>query len=315
MSFPLRVAVLTLAALAVNGLVTAYIVPLMFPARRIRGAQRRAQSAFLTAVMPGAAAVGGMLIALASTVLFESRGVDDERFGMLVYTMAVVGAALLLLAFSRALLLWRGTRQLKRAWIDPSQQIVLPGVWIPTYRIESDFPVVAILGIWSPVLVIASQVLDACTPEELAAIAAHERAHLESRDNLRRLLLAVLPMGFDWRLTRPQGTAAAWHVLAEEAADDRATHGQDHARLVLAEALLRVARLARHRQLDAAFLASALYEGDGLEQRVLRLLAPREPEPVEMPYWICGLALAAIAVALFCGGFQTMMEVAVTWLP
>jgi beta-lactamase regulating signal transducer with metallopeptidase domain len=314
MTFPVRVAVLTLAALAVNGLATAYVIPLMFPSRRIRGTQRRAQSAFLTALMPGAAAVGGMTIAFFSQVLFEPR-TGEERFGVMVLAMAVVGAALLLMSICRTALLWRGTRILKREWIKHAEPISLPGVQIPVYRIQAPFPVVAIIGVWSPVLVVASQVLEACTSDELSAIAAHERAHIEAKDNFRRLLLAVLPMGFEWRLSRPQGAAAVWHASAEEAADDRATRGEERARLVLAEALLRVARLARHNQLDPTFLASALYEGDGIEQRVLRLLAPREPEPSETPYWICGLAIAAITVALFCGGFQSMMEVAVTWLP
>ena len=42
-------------------------------------------------------------------------------------------------------------------------------------------------------LFVASQVVEACSPEELAAIVAHESAHVRSRDNLVRLLFQLTP--------------------------------------------------------------------------------------------------------------------------
>ena len=61
--------------------------------------------------------------------------------------------------------------------------------WIRrAWIIRRRFPVVAVVGIVRPQLFVATQVADECTGRELAAIAAHEAAHVESRDNLIRLL-------------------------------------------------------------------------------------------------------------------------------
>jgi Zn-dependent protease with chaperone function len=130
------------------------------------------------------------------------------------------------------------------------------------------------------------------TAEQLAAAILHERAHAAAFDNLKRLLLAFTP----GMIPGIHGFAALerqWARYTELAADDDAVAGDPHRALALASALVRVARLG----VMPAPLASSLLDGDGLTERVERLLHPVPYSPS------CrGLtpALAAAGAAAVC---------------
>jgi beta-lactamase regulating signal transducer with metallopeptidase domain len=162
--------------------------------------------------------------------------------------------------------------------------------------------------------VIARSVLEACTPAQVRAIVAHERHHVDRRDNLCRALLSAAPDPIAW-LPWSSRLLAAWHDASEDAADDAAELSGSDGRLHLAEALLRVARLAPETPWDASLPASALYRGDGLDRRVRRLVAPRQARETASAAWLPA-ALACGAAALF--GVETvhrLIETAVTRLP
>src|SRR6185437_807949 len=96
------------------------------------------------------------------------------------------------------------------------------------------------------------------------------RAHAESLDNLKRLLLCaapgILPFAAGFRAIERE-----WAKLAEWAADDRAAQGDAGQSLTLAEALVRMARigsLSRCSPLVSPF-ASATSD---VAERVNRLL-------------------------------------------
>ena len=134
---------------------------------------------------------------------------------------------------------------------------------------------------WSPSLVwyghglVAKQVTAECTPRELAAIAAHESAHVHAQDNLLRLLFRLTPgAGMAARLAHP--IERAWIVAAEEAADERAQSRDGGVQL--ASALTKVARLAAESEPEA-LAVSTLIRGDNLSHRVRRLLeSPAEAQ-------------------------------------
>ena len=77
----------------------------------------------------------------------------------------------------------------------------MPGLDVPAERIDSPFPIVALVGVLRPRLFVAATVLDSCTRQELQTVIAHEMAHARTLDNLRRLLLIAVPDPLAWLLT------------------------------------------------------------------------------------------------------------------
>jgi beta-lactamase regulating signal transducer with metallopeptidase domain len=118
----------------------------------------------------------------------------------------------------------------------------------------------------------------------------HERAHVASRDNLKRLVLRGCP-----RLPFSSLLDTAWSMAAEEAADARAAGDDPGRRLDLAHALIRLARLAPVSNLPAG--VSAFYPGGSVENRVRLLLDP----PVQTESTNGCLLIGAVAAVLAAG--------------
>jgi len=88
-------------------------------------------------------------------------------------------------------------------------------------------------------------------------------------------VLALLPAG--------KRLLEAWTQATEEAADAAAAGGDVRRAVTLAEALLKVARMAPERH-DGPLPALALHNGEALARRVERLLdAPPAPAPARGP--------------------------------
>jgi Zn-dependent protease with chaperone function len=117
------------------------------------------------------------------------------------------------------------------------------GIGVPAFRIDAPQAVMALAGILRPRLLVTRGLIDALTPEELAAAIAHEVGHHRAWDNLKRLAMLGAPDVLRW-------TPAAhrlehqWAAAAEHIADAAAAHASGgSARLALASALVKVARL------------------------------------------------------------------------
>ena len=91
----------------------------------------------------------------------------------------------------------------------------------------------------------------------------------------------------------------------------------DAHRLLLAHALIRVARLAKSSASPAVhdLPASALYRGENLDARIRRLLAPPVPAATIRKSTRYVAAFAAIGSLLGLGVIQDLLEAAVTFLP
>src|SRR5262249_32134209 len=181
---------------------------------------------------------------------------------------------------------------------------------------STSFPIVALLSFFRPRLVIARSVLAACSAPELRAIVAHELGHLVRRDNLVRAVLALSPDVLVW-FPLSKRLALAWHDAAAEAADANAGILGEDGRLSLAEALIRVARLAPPGSKAVMVPMSALYRGENLDQRVRRLLGPPAAAPVPLSAaWRATMTTAFIAsAALALHAIHELLEAAVTFLP
>jgi bla regulator protein blaR1 len=258
----------------------------------------RARLLFALRLLPAAlGAIAALALASAAWLRFEPRH-TSETPGVLLTTVSGAGLTLILLALLRGVRAWRAGRALERQWTADGTPVQVPGVALPTYRIVHPWPVVCVVGTLRPRLFVAEKVLDACTPDELASVLAHEAGHVTARDNLKRLAAKFLPDVMPWI---PAGRALdkAWESAAEAAADARAAAARPGGSLDLAAALLRVARLAT----AGAWVpvpARALFDGASVGPRVERLLSDEADAPStarQLAVWGCVLAVPAALLA------------------
>jgi Zn-dependent protease with chaperone function len=293
------------ALLAVNACASA-LVALAWRAVRGRAslmrADARARLLFALRILPPALAAAFVFaLVVPSYVLMEPTH-TEEVVGLKLLLFASASAAGVMLALWRVAGTWRATRKFEREWMSRAEPVEVGGLPTPAYRIRHRFPVIAVVGVLRPRLFIASQVFDELTPEELSAALAHERGHVEARDNLKRALLRA---GEDALLVAPLGRALAraWRKDSEMAADEFAASESQGAALNLASAIVKISRMipagARPTLPAGAHLIGD--DEDGLSTRVRHLLklasagvrararAPRRP----LLAWTFRLALVA----------------------
>lgn len=318
--------VVALAAFAATGIVGALVTgALWMDARRTPEAMpawRRARGLLLLRLLPAAAGlawVGGLLVPAFSA--FEPRE-TDEAVGFVFLALSVAGAVGIVASIGRAVALAISTRRVAHSWMRAGCRIHLDAIRVPTFRIETDFPVVSVVGVLRPRLFVSGRVLDGCSANELSAILAHERAHLHAWDNLKRLVVRCCPDMLAWmRLGRT--LEDEWSAAAEEAADERAAARRGVARVDVAAALIKVARLTPSGVVLAAPV-SAFYRGENIERRVRRLVAA-SPSTTRRPLWLVlawcalvapvGAAIAAQWYSTLLPNIHALVELAVTHLP
>jgi beta-lactamase regulating signal transducer with metallopeptidase domain len=260
--------------------------------RRGRVRARLLLASRLVPLATGSIAALGLGIAF---LRYEPHNTSEEP-GVLLWLTAGTTLVLMLMAVRRvAASAWQ-TRQRHRLLNRCGVRIVVPRFPIPVWRVHTDFPVAAVSGVFRPRLILSSRVLDECSPEELVVVLRHERAHVRGRHNLLRGCLLGLP---DVLSLTPDagGLARAWYDAVEEAADDDAVGNDTEARLTLADALVRVARMATAPP-PPWMPALALFDGDNLDARVRRLVEPESPalaRPTRQR--VVGVAIGALLAA------------------
>ena len=166
------------------------------------------------------------------------------------------------------------------ARIDPALLRIVSGLPVPAFT----------AGFLRPRIYVAEALSERLAPEELAAVVAHEGAHVARRDPLRLTSLRALAHTLFW-IPALRRLAEDMTDQAELAADDAAAGDRP---LVLASAILRVAHWpaapSAHR------LAVGFAADDLLERRVRRLAG--EDSPVRSHVTRRSLAGAAAALAI-----------------
>jgi hypothetical protein len=313
-TFGFKLFVVTFAAFAAEGLVVALAALWLERRPRPAAPAMRAGKLFATRLVPTASAVLMAGLTATSFLIFEPHH-TSARTGSILLALAFAGAGVFIAGVMRAYRLWRISRRTWTCWIESGVPVDVPLPGIPAYAVESEFPIVAVAGIFRPKLVIANSVLEACTSEELYAILQHERAHMTRADNLRRGAMAAAPDFTPWagasrRLYRE------WNAAAELAADDTVFKLGEQVRVNLAQALIRVARLSPRPTCSGEMPSSALYRGEDIETRVRRLVRPAEG--LDLPKFrgrFAMLLYVAILSAMMLGVVQQLIEIAATRLP
>lgn len=236
--------------------------------------------------------------------IFEPFGLN-ETMGPVLALLAALALLQFAVAAGTSLYSLILTARIERQWLRVATPLAVDRS-MAAFTIESASPIVALVGVWAPKLLAARSVVDACSAEEIARIAGHERGHLESRDNLKRWLMASLPDALRWTPVH-HDIVAAWHHASEDAADDATTGKDAVARADLAALLLKVARLAPHPIWQSA-VVSPFVERDGLERRVRRLIQPdvEPPAPLAIVPMIAVSLIVAAGIAVLLS--PAMME-------
>jgi bla regulator protein blaR1 len=312
MTFGMRLVVMALAAFAAGGFVGALATWIV--SRRRPRVMSEERTAFVLRLLPVIAATVAASLTVLSFVLFEQRG--GETTGISLPILAILTVGLFVGAAIRAWRLHHRTSRVVGSWLATAEVVTLPGARTRILAISSNFPIVAVVGLVRQRMIIARSVLDACSPDELRAILAHEQAHLDRHDNLRRAILTMAPDILSW-LPISSRMLEAWHDACEGAADDASRRLGEHGRVLLAQALIRVARLASMSTSPTVhdLPASALYRGEDLDVRIRRLLAPPSPPAAGRTTSHYFAMLAVVGAMLGLGLIQDVLEAAVTFLP
>jgi len=286
MSSGVLLALVLLAAFAVFNLVLSAVSALWW---RAAASRVRASRDFLALRLLPAA--GALLLALTVVLpAFLAYEPHDEReaAGPLLWALAVSALICIDQGVRRAIRACRAARALLARCPNGVAYEAGPGQRVQL--LDAFEPLVAVVGAWRPRIVASPSVREACSPEEFSAVLAHEAAHLAARDNMKLLLLLATPDVLAWTPFAAQLTSR-WRVAAEHEADQRAAGSDPERRLVLASALIKVARLVKGYEAARPALGMPV-AADDVADRVRGLLAP----PVRRGRSLILFALAGCAV-------------------
>jgi Zn-dependent protease with chaperone function len=206
-------------------------------------ARNRAKIIFALRTFPSAIAfIFVFVFLMPSYFLFEPAS-PKEILTVKLSALALIGIFGFALAICRLCGNWLATKRMAKNWLAQSEEIEMSDVSVPVYRINHQFPVIAVVGMLRPRMFIADKVFGLLNEEEMQAAIAHEIGHLNAFDNLKsailrfcRDLLVFAP--FNRKLER------AWAQNIESAADEYAAErGGKQSAVNLAGALIKIARV------------------------------------------------------------------------
>ena len=321
MSPGLRLVVLASTAAVLFGLLAAGASAIAYPVLRARVARLPAAQRSRTLLLWAAAPVlaGALLVALcflpsAWSVMglaVDHCPVHDDGHVHLCFAHApgapvstgewlLVGIAVLGVgtALARVVAAQTGTH---RAVATLRRLMVAGG------RVPSAVPLSVTAGLFRPVVLVSTGLEARLSPEHLAVVLAHERAHAERRDPLRvaaASVLCALHLPGARRLLLADLTLAC-----EQAADDEAARAVGD-RLQVAEALLSVERVLG--QSPTGFAAAMGMDGGSAAARVENLLAEPDPvvrSPSRVVLWMAATLAAVLLASTLHHVTETLLEV------
>jgi beta-lactamase regulating signal transducer with metallopeptidase domain len=199
---------------------------------------------------------------------------SDESFGFVLAIIATSSVFVLARSFYRAVR--SGLAGRRFALLVRQAAKLIEG---DTFELGA-FDGVSLAGIWRPTILVGAGARAALTRDELDLAISHEIAHRQSRDNLKRFLMFGAPDFFGWTSVARQ-LEARWQAEAECEADAQAVRGDDSRAVVLASALVKVAKLraSTHPALPV-WMSSAFHVPTLLELRVRRLVSGASCRPL-----------------------------------
>jgi Zn-dependent protease with chaperone function len=219
-----------------------------------------------------------------------------EGFDVSLTTLAVVALAIVAGAIARGATALRGAKRRTDKWMRAARPLPLAETSMPAFAIDTNAPLMALVGVLRPRLLITRPVLEALNEEELSACVAHELGHWRALDNLKRLAMRAAP-DLLFATSTARALERRWAAASEQVAD-RAAGDSGRVRCALASALVKVARLTPPVS-SVAEPISALVDGGDITSRVQRLLddAPSTATSRSMRWLPIAIPAAALAIA------------------
>jgi Zn-dependent protease with chaperone function len=236
---------------------------------------------------------GLLLLTTAITVLY--MGCHGEMLGVEAGSVGcfISGGLILFATGSLLKLAVQGDRSIRQVRNYPQQVVENTTARI----LEFDLPYSAQIGFWKSELVISRGLLTTLDREHLAAVIAHEQAHVLYRDTFWFFWLGWIRSFSFWL----PNTGVLWHellLLRELRADRKAAESVDF--LLLAESLLAVTKAP----LEAPVWCAGLNDvqiGDRLQERIDSLLNQTESVPGDRWYnwtWLYLLLMPLLTIPL-----------------
>jgi Zn-dependent protease with chaperone function len=217
-----RLALLALAAFflvqfAMGALVTMLAPRVIRTSARLSSDRAAGRLCMLRLAPAGVAMFVVVVFCIPSYLLLEPDSGEKVGWRCLVFAgLALVGWVI---SASRAARAWWDSRRYLRSSLANGRETVLHDAHAPVCLTVYPGPAVALAGIIHPRVIVTRAAAAVLSMEQLDVALRHERAHAESRDNLKRLAMLLAPN------LLPRRTFAAleqaWARAAEWAADDR----------------------------------------------------------------------------------------------
>jgi Zn-dependent protease with chaperone function len=218
-----------------------------------------------------------------------------EGFDVSLTLLAAAAFAVIAAAIARGLSAWRSAGRRTDRWMRAGRPMTLVNTSMPAFAIDTNAPMMALVGVLRPRLLITRPVLEALTDEELSACVAHEVGHWRAMDNLKRLAMRAAP-DLLFATSAARALEKRW-VAASEQVADRSAGNSDDVRCALASALVKVARITPPVS-SIAEPISALVDGGDITERVQRLLDDAPSAGASRTMRWSPIALPAIVLAL-----------------
>lgn len=226
-----------------------------------------------------------LAFALPAFLLLE-RGAIDEDVRTVLFSICAL--LLLLWGVFRVVVAQASASHLVARWIEGAHTLNA-GATVPALQARQ-CPPLLLYGVSTPRVLASETAVALLTPDELRVALRHEIGHMQSRDNLKKLLFCIASF------PGMAGLEQAWQKAAEFAADEAAVSNRDDA-VDLASALIKLADLARLQDLPA--FTTGLVNCTALVRlRVHRLLAWDESSSRAVPrrWW----SLLPLPLVIFC---------------
>jgi len=159
------------------------------------------------------------------------------------------------------------------------------------FRIASEHFFVFSSGLFLPQAFISSQLLEQLSAEELDVVLAHEQAHCQRRDILRRLLLGFA--GLFHLPTTGQYLLNDLELAHEQICDNAAVQKVTN-KVLVAETIIKVARQLQILT-PKSKLGIASFNGSHIDIRIQQLL--EQPKPVNAYILFCLIALLSLMMS------------------
>lgn len=186
-----------------------------------------------------------------------------ETLGAIPVALGICALLWIACGFLRAFAAQNRTTRAVTCWLEGARPLQALANSTVTFQSRRESPPLIVVGVRHPRVLVSESTVALLTPDELRMALQHEREHMKSRDNLKRLILVFCPFPGMAKLE------SAWSQAAELAADDAAVSNQRDA-LDLAAALVKLSRLV---PVTAPPVCSAGFVAGSVSQRIERLLA------------------------------------------